>query len=162
MKYITSVWSTLLLVSALILLRVYDPALVEQVRLNTFDQYIKTLPEQKSNDIILVNIGEESLGKIGQFPWPRHEYAQMISDLRNINAGYIGFTIMFPEPDRFGGDDIFAQYMQDNGILLSQDVDANGRADSAPYVGYATFGTSDPLDFIYKYDGLVSNIKYLE
>ena len=162
MKYITSVWSTLLLVSALILLRVYDPALVEQVRLNTFDQYIKTLPEQKSNDIILLNIGEESLGEMGQFPWPRHEYAQMISDLRNINAGYIGFTIMFPEPDRFGGDDIFAQYMQDNGILLSQDVDANGRADSAPYVGYATFGTSDPLDFIYKYDGLVSNIKYLE
>ena len=162
MKYITSVWSTLLLVSALILLRVYDPTLVEQVRLNTFDQYIKTLPEQKSNDIILVNIGEESLGKIGQFPWPRHEYAQMISDLRNINAGYIGFTIMFPEPDRFGGDDIFAQYMQDNGIILSQDVDANGRADSAPYVGYATFGTSDPLDFIYKYEGLVSNIQYLE
>ena len=162
MKYITSVWSTLLLVSALILLRVYDPTLVEQIRLNTFDQYIKTLPEQKSNDIILVNIGEESLGKIGQFPWPRHEYAQMISDLRNINAGYIGFTIMFPEPDRFGGDDIFAQYMQDNGIILSQDVDANGRADSAPYVGYATFGTSDPLDFIYKYEGLVSNIQYLE
>ena len=162
MKYITSVWSTLLLVSALILLRVYDPTLVEQVRLNTFDQYIKTLPEQKSNDIILVNIGEESLGKIGQFPWPRHEYAQMISDLRNINAGYIGFTIMFPEPDRFGGDDIFSQYMQDNGIILSQDVDAKGRADSAPYVGYATFGTSDPLDFIYKYEGLVSNIQYLE
>ena len=53
MKYITSVWSTLLLVSALILLRVYDPTLVEQIRLNTFDQYIKTLPEQKSNDMIL-------------------------------------------------------------------------------------------------------------
>ena len=78
MKYITSVWSTLLLVSALILLRVYDPAIVEQVRLNTFDQYIKTLPKEKSNDIVLVNIGEKSLGKIGQFPWPRQEYAQMI------------------------------------------------------------------------------------
>ena len=162
MKYITSVWSTLLLVSALILLRVYDPAIVEQVRLNTFDQYIKTLPQEKSNDIVLVNIGEKSLGKVGQFPWPRHEYAQMISDLRTINAGYIGFTIMFPEPDRFGGDDIFAQYMQDNGIILSQDADNNGRDDSAPYVGYATFGTSDPLDFIYKYDGLVANIEYLE
>ena len=162
MKYITSVWSTLLLVSALILIRVYDPAIVEQVRLNTFDQYIKTLPKEKSNDIVLVNIGEKSLGKIGQFPWPRQEYAQMISDLRTINAGYIGFTIMFPEPDRFGGDDIFAQYMQDNGIILSQDADNNGRDDSAPYVGYATFGTSDPLDFIYKYDGLVANIEYLE
>ena len=137
MKYITSVWSTLLLVSALILLRVYDPTLVEQVRLNTFDQYIKTLPEQKSNDIILVNIGEESLGKIGQFPWPRHEYAQMISDLRNINAGYIGFTIMFPEPDRFGGDEVFASWIKGNGIVLSQTPSARGRADVAPYVGVA-------------------------
>jgi len=163
MKYLTSIWSTLLLLTGLILLRVYDPiGLVEQIRLNTFDQYIKSLPQEKSNDIVIVNIGENSLGSMGQFPWPRQEYAQMISDLREVNAGYIGFTIMYPEPDRFGGDKIFSQYMQDNGIILSQDVDSNGRADSAPYVGYATFGTSEPLDFIYKYDGLVANINILE
>jgi len=163
MKYLTSIWSTLLLVTALVLLRVYDPSgFVEQIRLNTFDQYIKTLPQEESKDIVIVNIGENSLETLGQFPWPRHHYAQMISDLRNVNAGYIGYTIMFPEADRFGGDDIFAEYMKDNGIILSQDVDANGRADSAPYVGYATFGTSEPLDFIYKYDGLVANIDMLE
>ena len=163
MKYLTSIWSTLLLVTALVLLRVYDPSgFVEQIRLNTFDQYIKTLPQEESKDIVIVNIGENSLETLGQFPWPRHHYAQMISDLRDVNAGYIGYTIMFPEADRFGGDDIFAEYMKDNGIILSQDVDANGRADSAPYVGYATFGTSEPLDFIYKYDGLVANIDMLE
>ena len=163
MKYLTSIWSTLLLITALVLLRVYDPSgFVEQIRLNTFDQYIKTLPEEKSSDIVIVNIGENSLESMGQFPWPRREYAQMISDLREVNAGYIGFTIMFPEADRFGGDKIFSRYMQDNGIILSQDVDANGRADSAPYVGYATFGTSEPLDFIYKYNGLVANIPILE
>ena len=162
MKYITSIWSTLILVALMVGIRIWDPAFVEQIRLNTFDQYIKLLPQEKSNDIVLINISEESLEQRGQFPWPRQEYAQMISDLRNKNAGYIGFTIMFPEPDRFGGDEVFASWIKDNGILLTQTADEYGRSDSAPYVGYATFGTGEPLDFIYKYKGIVTNIKPLE
>ena len=162
MKYITTIWSTLILVVLMVGIRIWDPAFMEQIRLNSFDQYIKLLPQEKSNDIVLINIGEESLEQRGQFPWPRQEYAQMISDLRNKNAGYIGFTIMFPEPDRFGGDEVFASWIKDNGILLTQTADEYGRSDSAPYVGYATFGTGEPLDFIYKYKGIVTNIKPLE
>ena len=83
----------------------------------------------------------------------------MISDLRNANAGMIGFTIMFPEPDRFGGDEVFASWIKDNGIVLSQDADSNGRSTKAPYVGYATFGYSgDVLDLTYRYGGLITNI----
>ena len=29
-------------------------------------------------------------------------------------------------------------------------------------MGYATFGNTDPLNFIYKYDGLITNIEELE
>ena len=162
MKYLTSIWSTIFIVLSILAIRIWDPSLVEQIRLNTFDQYIKSLPEQESNDIVLLNIGEESLGELGQFPWPRQHYAQMISDLRAKNAGYIGFTIMFPEEDRFGGDEVFSSWIKDNGIILSQDADPNGRSDKAPYVGYATFGFDEPLNFIYKYDGLVTNIDILE
>ena len=162
MKYITSIWSTLLLCALVIFIRINDPILVEQTRLNTFDQYIQTLPEKKSDQIALINIGEESLEQYGQFPWPRQYYAQLISDLRNKNAGMIVFTIMFPEEDRFGGDEVFASWIKDNGIILAQDADPQGRSTSAPYVGYATFGTEDPMKFIYKYDGLVTNIESLE
>jgi adenylate cyclase len=162
MKYITSIWSTFALASLLILMRIIDPSLLEQTRLNTFDALIKTLPEEKSQEIVLLNIGEDSLAELGQFPWPRHHYAQMIADLRNKNAGMIGFTIMFPEADRFGGDEVFASWVKDNGIILTQTADEYGRSESAPYVGYATFGTSDPLDFIYQYKGLVTNIPEIE
>jgi len=162
MKYITSVWTTLALVFLMVCMRIADPALLEQTRLNVFDSLIKTLPEEQSNEIVLLNIGEESLEELGQFPWPRQYYAQMIADLRNKNAGMIGFTIMFPEADRFGGDEVFASWIKDNGIILTQTADEYGRSDSAPYVGYATFGTSDPLDFIYKYKGLVTNIPDIE
>ncbi len=162
MKYITSIWASVALVALFLVIRVFDPQLVEQLRLNTFDQYIQSLPQRQSEEVVLINIGEEALEKYGQFPWPRQNYAQMISDLRNAGAGMIVFTIMFPEEDRFGGDEIFASWIKDNGIILSQDADEYGRSQSAPYVGYATFGPGDPLEFIYKYKGLVSNIDALE
>jgi len=162
MKYITSIWSSLLLLVLLVGIRVSDPVLVEQTRLNIFDQYIQSLPIKQSNDIVIINIGEQALEKYGQYPFPRQEYAQMINMLRNQQAGMIVFTMMFPEPDRFGGDEILASWMKDNGIILAQDADARGRDTRAPYVGYATFGNTDPLDFIYRYNGLVTNIEELE
>jgi len=161
MKYITSIWTTIILSLILITIRVIDPSPVQQLRLNTFDQYISTIPEKKS-DIVLLNIGEESLGLLGQYPFPRQTYAQLISDLRNANAGLIGFTLMFPEADRFGGDEVFASWVNDNGIILSQDADERGRSTKAPYVGSATFGTGDPLDWAIRYKGLVTNITEIE
>jgi adenylate cyclase len=86
----------------------------------------------------------------------------MISDLRAANAGIIGITIMYPEADRFGGDEVFTSWVKDNGVVLSQVPSARGRSDVAPYVGTAVLGEGDPYDFAYKYNALVSNIKPLE
>jgi len=88
MKYLTSIWTTILLGITLCVIRIADPQILEQFRLSIFDQYIQSIPVEKSNDIVLINIGESSLEKYGQYPWPRQNYAQMISDLRNANAGY--------------------------------------------------------------------------
>ena len=162
MKYITSIWATLGLIALFILLRISDPFMIEQLRLNTFDQYIKSLPDEKSEQIVLLDLGEGSLESLGQYPFPRHTYAEIIRDLRQSNAGLIAFTIMFPEDDRFGGDEIFSSWIKDNGILLSQDADPDGRSEKAPYVGTAVFGTGDPLDWVIRYDGLVTNIEQLE
>jgi adenylate cyclase len=162
MKYITSIWTSLLIGLLLVSVRVSDPALVEQLRLNTFDTYIKTITLRDSTRVTLLNIGEDSLSVMGQYPFPRSTYAQIISDLRAANAGIIGFTIMFPEADRFGGDEIFASWVKDNGIILAQDADENGKSTSAPYVGTAIFGTGNPLDWAIRYKGLVTNIPEIE
>ena len=163
MKYLTSIWTTIILGITLLGVRISDPQLVEQFRLNIFDQVIQSMPVEHSNDIVLLNISESSLEAYGQYPWPRQNHAAVISDLRNANAGMIGFTIMFPEADRFGGDEVFASWINGNGIILAQDADENGRSSKAPYVGYATFGYSgDILDLTYRYKGLVTNIEELE
>ena len=161
MKYITNIWASIALCIALLGVRILDPSIVEQTRLNIFDQYIKSLPDKES-EVIMLSIDEESLEKLGQHPFPRHTYAQMIADLRNSNAGIISFTLMFPEPDRFGGDEVFASWIKDNGIVLSQQADSRGRSDAAPYVGTATLGEGDAYDFVPKYNGLITNISDLE
>ncbi len=162
MKYITSIWTTVLIFISLLALRVFDVPMVEQVRLIAFDKYIQSLPDKKSEQVVVLNIGENSLDKLGQYPFPRQTYAQMISDLRNANAGMIAFTFMFPEVDRFGGDEVFASWIKDNGIILAQDADSNGRSKKAPYIGTAVKGIGDPYNFAYEYDGLVTNISQLE
>ena len=161
MKYITTIWTSIALCIALLGVRILDPVLVEQLRLNSFDQYIQSLPDKES-DVVLLSLGEETLDVYGQYPFPRHTYAQLISDLRDANAGMIGFTIMFPEADRFGGDEVFISWVNNNGIILAQDASSRGRSDAAPYVGTATLGEGDAYDFVPKYSGLVTNIKELE
>jgi adenylate cyclase len=161
MKYLTSIWTTITLCILLLGIRVLDPSLVEQTRLNSFDQYIQSLPDKES-DVVLLSLGEETLAVHGQYPFPRQTYAQLISDLRNANAGMIAFTLMFPEADRFGGDEVFISWVKDNGIILAQDASSRGRSDTAPYVGTATLGAGDAYDFVPKYKGLVTNIKALE
>ena len=161
MRYLTTIWTSIVILVALLGIRIADPDIVEQIRLNTFDQYIKTLPDKES-DVVLLSLGEETLAKYGQYPFPRHTYAQLISDLRNANAGMIAFTLMFPEADRFGGDEVFISWVNNNGIILAQDASSRGRSDTAPYVGTATLGEGDAYDFVPKYEGLVTNIPELE
>ena len=162
MRIFTSIWMCIGLLALGLLIRIQDPDTVERVRLISFDSKIQSIPEQQSDQIVLLNIGEKSLEKHGQWPWPRQHFAQMISDLRAANAGIIGITIMYPEADRFGGDEVFTSWVKDNGVVLSQVPSARGRSDVAPYVGTAVLGEGDPYDFAYKYNALVSNIKPLE
>jgi adenylate cyclase len=162
MKIFTSIWACILVLTLLVTVRIIDPEPVERVRLISFDSKINSIPEQKSDQVVLLNIGEKSLEVNGQWPWPRQHFAQMISDLRNANAGMIAFTVMYPEPDRFGGDEVFTSWVKDNGIILSQTPSARGRSDTAPYVGTATLGEGDPYNFVYEYKGIVTNIPALE
>ena len=161
-KILTSIWACVAVLTLLIGIRIIDPDPIERIRLISFDAKINSIPETQSDQIVLLNIGEKALEVNGQWPWPRQYFAQMISDLRNANAGIIGITVMYPEADRFGGDEVFTSWVKDNGIVLSQVPSARGRSNVAPYVGTAVLGEGDPYDFAYEYSNLVTNIPDLE
>lgn len=51
--------------------------------------------------VVIVDIDEQSLTSVGQWPWRRDIVGQLIDRLRELGAAVIAVDIMFPEPDRF-------------------------------------------------------------
>ena len=158
MKYITSIWACIAVLVVLIGIRIVDPSIVEQLRVINFDYYQKQAVTVKNESIVLIDIGEKSLQQFGQWPFPRTQFAQLVSDLRNSNAGIIGFTTMFADSDRFGGDEVFASWVNGNGVVMSSTTSQKGLDSTAPHVGTATLGEGDALTFAYKYTSVVNNI----
>ena len=51
------------------------------------------------DDVIIVAIDDESLSRIGRWPWPRRVHAQLVRRLHEEGAKVIGLDILFAEPD---------------------------------------------------------------
>lgn len=162
MKFLYSGWAVAISILLLIGVRIADPTALQSLRSQVFDSYQQLDTMVDSNDIAIINIGEKSLQALGQYPFPRTTYAQLIHDIRQKNQGIIGFTIMFPEQDRFGGDEVFASWLKDNGIVLSQTPSSKGVRSTGPHIGTGTIGPLPAQDFVLTWPNLVTNIKQLE
>lgn len=51
------------------------------------------------SDMVIVAIDEESLTRLGRWPWSRHQHASLINRLKNDGAHVIGIDLIFAEPD---------------------------------------------------------------
>ena len=162
MKWLYSGWAVAISIVLLTALKVVDPTPLQSLRMQTFDYLQKFDEVKQSNEVVIINIGEKSLEQWGQYPWPRQNYAQMIHDIRQKNAGIIGFNIMFPEKDRFGGDEVLASWIKGNGIVLSQTPSSKGTRNTGPHIGTGTIGPSNPTQYLLKWPNLVTNIPSIE
>ena len=162
MKWIYSKGAVVVTILLLLGLRIADPVALQSLRSQVFDSYQQFDTTINSKDVAIINIGEKSLQALGQYPFPRTTYAQLIHDIRQKNQGIIGFTIMFPEQDRFGGDEVFASWLKDNGIVLSQTPSSKGVRSSGPHIGTGTIGPLPAQDFVLTWPNLVTNISQLE
>jgi adenylate cyclase len=83
-------------------LRIWDPAPVARLRSLVFDTYQRIEPRKFDLGLPLriVDIDEDSLKQVGQWPWPRTVLAELVQKLNANGAAAIGFDIVFPEPDR--------------------------------------------------------------
>ncbi|MEI8153602.1 MAG: CHASE2 domain-containing protein, partial [Hyphomicrobiales bacterium] len=89
------------LLLALLFMRVSDPGPLEELRLRAFDIFQVIQPRVATQrPVVIVDIDEQSLRKLGQFPWPRTRIAEMITRLTELGAAAIGFDVIFAEPDR--------------------------------------------------------------
>lgn len=60
------------------------------------------------SDIVIVSIDDESLLKMGQWPWKREIFAKAISNLSSAQPAALAVDVLFSEPSRFGSADDLA------------------------------------------------------
>ncbi len=66
-----------------------------------FDTLQQVMPRERvATPAVVVEIDNESLGQIGQWPWPRHYLAELIRLVDAAGARAIGLDIILSEPDR--------------------------------------------------------------
>ena len=116
-------WASLLL-GLLTLPLLFNVTPLEVMRLKTFDALVQT-PEPSGNFVIL-NITEEDVQERGGYPFPRQDLAEIHRQLLNEGALGVGWVILFPQPDRFGGDEIFGQMLSYAPSVLAMPEFDNG------------------------------------
>ena len=97
-----------------------DPQVKEIARLKSFDLLFQSQEKEVSQDIAIVTIDEKSMEVYGQWPWRRDVLAGVIEELRAAEVGVIVLPILFSEKDRLGGDEIFAEALKDNFVVVGQ------------------------------------------
>ena len=154
-------WKTVLLtIVALVGVKIWSPYLIDNVRWSYFDVLHETKEKEHVEDILLVNIDEKSIEKYGQYPFPRDIYADTLWETHHSNTHV--FNILFAEPDRFGGDEVFANALENRLTILSSAPTIQKETGNAPFVNTSVFGDGNIQDHVWNFSGLVSPIPQLQ
>jgi adenylate cyclase len=137
------------------LLRLADPFFLTALRLIAFDSYQKLDPTTYNPNlpVRVVDIDEESLSRMGQWPWPRTTMADLLGRLREEGAAVVVFDILFSEPDRTSLEAVLPLLSDDERAALAplvgerqshDDVFAEAIAASPTVLGIALSGRPTP------------------
>lgn len=81
-----------------------DWPLLRSIEAWTYDVRVSLRANPKPSDqIVIVGVDEESLTRIGRWPWPRSVIGELLDILRESGAKVIGVGFVFSEPDQNQG-----------------------------------------------------------
>ena len=93
--------SSWLLLCCMIAIKLFDVPLIGDLNYQVFDVYQRIKPRNyRDAGVRIVDIDDDSLAKLGQWPWPRGMVAELTSKLYAAGAAVVGYDIIFPEEDR--------------------------------------------------------------
>ena len=84
-------------------LAVYRPPQLARLDDAVYDALTRSIPTKAPHSrVVIVDVDEQSLSAIGQWPWRRDRVGDLIARLRDLGAATIALDIIFAEPDRYG------------------------------------------------------------
>ena len=103
-KTLTNKWMHIFVLLALLAGAVYfsgsSHELRKRLQYATFDTFNRLHPRPPSDQVVIVDLDENSLFRVGQWPWPRHYMARLVTTLKDMGAKVVAFDIVFAEDDR--------------------------------------------------------------
>jgi adenylate cyclase len=83
------------------ILHAAHPDVLLEARSLLFDDFQRRAPRPyQETPVKVVDIDNESLEKLGQWPWPRTDIARLSNAIAKAGAAAIAYDIVFSEPDR--------------------------------------------------------------
>src|SRR5436853_2276678 len=93
--------AAILALTALTLLRAYNPSLVTELQERTFDGYQRLKPRAYADyPVRIADIDDTSIATFGQWPWSRTRLAALTNRLAELGAAVVTYDIIFSETDR--------------------------------------------------------------
>ena len=175
-----------------IILRYFEPSIIQRERLIIFDIYQILQPRvYQPLPVKIIDIDDESLKKIGQWPWSREIISHLMTNLKNAGVATIGFDVVFAEADKTSlhntlpswqkflseadftdlqkklvnvptNDEAMAQVIKDNKVVLGFSF-IQQKNDTQPVIksGISISGES-PENTLLNYSGAVKNLDLFE
>lgn len=97
LKLRTQWWLIVIGTSLLVTLMTVDRTM-ERFDNAIYDHLLQLAPSASSDAILLVEIDEDSIRRIGRWPWDRATHAALIDRLNAAGAKAIGYDVLFTEP----------------------------------------------------------------
>jgi adenylate cyclase len=178
------------LLAASLVLNAYNPPFIKQLSAFTFDslQRLKPRPYNPETPVIVVDIDDASLEKLGQFPWPRITMAALYIRLAEAGAASIAFDGIIPEPDRTSpkaiavenpsvaaepslkeklltlpdNDGIFAEVLEQTPSVLGYSPTDVARGAAPARKAGVSFAGDDPIQFLKSWPRAITTVEVLE
>ena len=168
---------SLIVICFLIIIYNFETNLKKRIGFLNYDLYQNIFEEDFStNKVVIVDIDEKSIEKIGQFPWRRDVYSTILENLNSAEVSAIAFDIFFSEEDTqnpvkifkefnlnseniLNSDKLFLSSIKNSNVILplvgaTKEVKKNN---FSPKANIITKG-EDPLNYLYNYQGYISSL----
>lgn len=131
-------WATILLILCVLALFTARGGWLWRIDQTLYDAAISSLQRPADERIVIVGIDDESLLRIGKWPWPRAVYATLINNLTQADAKAVALDISLSDTDlnNVAGDTALMVAIKANGRVVLPVINAAagaaGRAEMRP------------------------------
>ena len=148
---------SLLVIAILCGIKFTNPWFLDVISLKGLDSHQRQQQTQIIDNIVTVEINNDTLAEYGQWPFPRGQLAEEVNRLYSSGAGLVVLPMLFAEPDRFGEDDKFTEMLMQTPTIIGQ-VPGNVTKGNPVTRGVSAVGASWE-GWLYRYGAAVGPLK---